>query len=84
MSGNIRINVIGAGVIGLTTGLILQRIGYKVKIIAEDFPDDVDIDYTSPNAGADWRFNVEFSDKSNIIYVYREFYPFLRIIQFTF
>nr|CAG8588168.1 7308_t:CDS:2 [Entrophospora candida] len=52
---NVRVNVIGAGVIGLTFGLILQRKGYQVKIMAEHFPGDHNINYTSPWAGADWR-----------------------------
>ncbi|CAG8436329.1 3042_t:CDS:2 [Diversispora eburnea] len=56
MSNDIRVNVVGAGVIGLTTALILQRLGYKVQIIAEHFPGDYNINYTSPWAGADWRF----------------------------
>lgn len=47
-----RVNVIGAGVVGLTTGLVLQRNGYQVKIIAEHWPGDFNIYYTSPWAGA--------------------------------
>ena len=50
-----RVNVIGAGVVGLTTGLVLQRNGYQVKIIAEHWPGDLDINYTSPWAGAHCR-----------------------------
>ncbi|GBB90208.1 hypothetical protein RclHR1_01710008 [Rhizophagus clarus] len=52
MSKKKRVNIIGAGVIGLTTGLVLQRNGYQVKIIAEHWPGDFDINYTSPWAGA--------------------------------
>ncbi|RHZ61911.1 hypothetical protein Glove_345g53 [Diversispora epigaea] len=55
MSDNIKVNIIGAGVIGLTTGLILQRNGNKVQIISDYFPGDYNINYTSPWAGAHWR-----------------------------
>ncbi|KAI9249658.1 hypothetical protein BY458DRAFT_483132 [Sporodiniella umbellata] len=48
--------VIGAGVIGLTTALVLKQRGYKhVKVIAQHMPGDLDIQYTSPYAGAHWR-----------------------------
>jgi len=43
--------ILGAGVIGLTTAMILQQYGYKVKIIAKNFPSDHVYDprtYTSP------------------------------------
>ncbi len=45
-------NVIGAWVGGLTAGLVLQRNGYQVKIIAEHWLGDLSINYTSPWAGA--------------------------------
>ncbi|CAG8468552.1 4466_t:CDS:2 [Scutellospora calospora] len=54
MSKNARVNVIGAGVIGLTSALLLQRNGYQVKILAKHFPGDLSINYTSPWAGAGW------------------------------
>ncbi|RIA89424.1 hypothetical protein C1645_824881 [Glomus cerebriforme] len=47
-----RVNIVGAGVIGLTTGLVLQRNGYQVNIIAEHWPGDLNVNYTSPWAGA--------------------------------
>ena len=52
-----RIHVVGAGVIGLTTGLVLQRAGYQVKILAACSPSfqSSHIDYTSTKAGAHWR-----------------------------
>ncbi|KAJ2955166.1 hypothetical protein NQZ79_g8795 [Umbelopsis isabellina] len=40
--------VIGAGVIGLTTALLLQRKGYRVTIVAKYVPGDMNIEYTSP------------------------------------
>ncbi|CAG8479004.1 3110_t:CDS:2 [Ambispora leptoticha] len=57
-----RANVIGAGVSGLTTALLLQRNGYQTTILAEFFPGDLSIRYGSPWAGADWRSNVEMDD----------------------
>ncbi|KAK4239898.1 amino acid oxidase [Achaetomium macrosporum] len=51
--------VVGAGVIGLSSALLLQRSGYAVTIIARDFPGPFEtmdpttkINYTSPWGGA--------------------------------
>ncbi|OBZ85612.1 D-amino-acid oxidase [Choanephora cucurbitarum] len=57
-----KVNVIGAGVIGLTTALLLRQKGYSVTIIANHFPGDSDIEYTSPCAGARWRTVAPNSD----------------------
>ncbi|KAF3010354.1 hypothetical protein E8E14_009043 [Neopestalotiopsis sp. 37M] len=47
--------VVGAGVIGLTTALLLCRGGYtNVKVVAKYMPADFETDYTSKWAGADW------------------------------
>lgn len=46
------IAVLGAGIIGLQTALTLLESGFDVTIIAEYWPGDVDINYTSPQAGA--------------------------------
>ncbi|GAA5801759.1 hypothetical protein HPULCUR_007211 [Helicostylum pulchrum] len=51
-----QIIVLGAGVIGLTTALVLKQRGYKrVTIVAKYVPGDMCIEYTSPFAGAHWR-----------------------------
>ncbi|KAF9192815.1 hypothetical protein BGZ51_002877 [Haplosporangium sp. Z 767] len=57
--------VIGAGVIGLTTALLLQCNGYDVTIIASDFPRDEkpEPDYASPKAGAHWRSMCDEDDE---------------------
>ncbi|KAM3581744.1 hypothetical protein VKS41_005905 [Umbelopsis sp. WA50703] len=47
--------VIGAGVIGLTTALLLQKKGYCVTVVAKYVPGDMNIEYTSPYSGAHWR-----------------------------
>ncbi|KAG0245992.1 hypothetical protein B0O80DRAFT_522924 [Mortierella sp. GBAus27b] len=49
--------VIGAGVVGLTTALLLQCNNYDVTIIASEFPKNEkdQPDYASPKAGAHWR-----------------------------
>ncbi|KAA8908863.1 FAD dependent oxidoreductase [Sphaerosporella brunnea] len=49
--------VIGAGVIGLQTALLLLQAGHSVTVVATHFPGDVDpaLVYTSPKAGAHWR-----------------------------
>ncbi|KAL9545882.1 hypothetical protein MBANPS3_006936 [Mucor bainieri] len=57
-----KVTVIGAGVIGLTTALLLQQRGYEVTVVADHFPGDKDIQYTSPVAGARWRTLAPNSD----------------------
>ncbi|KAH3680895.1 hypothetical protein WICMUC_000038 [Wickerhamomyces mucosus] len=48
--------VLGAGVIGLTSALVLSEKGYKVTVIASNFPtDELTPKYTSPWAGAHYR-----------------------------
>ncbi|KAI5795568.1 D-amino-acid oxidase [Geopyxis carbonaria] len=55
MSENSNVVVVGAGVIGLTTALLLARQGNcNVTIVAKHMPGDYDIEYTSPWAGANW------------------------------
>ncbi|KAL5320608.1 hypothetical protein ACEPPN_011418 [Leptodophora sp. 'Broadleaf-Isolate-01'] len=49
-----KIVVVGAGVSGLTTALLLSRAGYNVTILAKHMPGDYDIEYTSPWAGANY------------------------------
>jgi D-amino-acid oxidase len=48
--------ILGAGVIGLTTALVLRR-DYpdaNIVIVAKHLPGDRSIEYTSPWAGANW------------------------------
>ncbi|KFY08031.1 hypothetical protein V492_06589 [Pseudogymnoascus sp. VKM F-4246] len=53
--------VVGAGVSGLTTALLLSKNpAYNVTIVAKHMPGDYDIEYTSPWAGAN------FSPHSNV------------------
>ncbi|KAF2662558.1 FAD dependent oxidoreductase [Lophiostoma macrostomum CBS 122681] len=48
--------VLGAGVIGLTTALVLRRQypNSSITVVAKYFPGDRSIEYTSPWAGANW------------------------------
>ncbi|ROW14078.1 hypothetical protein VPNG_04103 [Cytospora leucostoma] len=47
--------VVGAGVIGLTTALLLAKEeGNEVTVVAKHMPGDYDIQYTSPWAGANY------------------------------
>ncbi|KAF3912252.1 hypothetical protein AA313_de0201438 [Arthrobotrys entomopaga] len=46
--------VIGAGVAGLTTALLLAKKRHHVTVIAKHMPGDYDIHYTSPWAGANF------------------------------
>ncbi|KAI9313541.1 hypothetical protein BX666DRAFT_1864121 [Dichotomocladium elegans] len=50
-----KVHVIGAGVIGLTTAVVLLAKGYDVTLLAKHFPGDRSGDYTSPWAGARWK-----------------------------
>jgi len=44
-----RVNILGAGVSGLTTALVLlQSNHYSVQIIATHLPNELALDYTSP------------------------------------
>ncbi|KAJ8132538.1 hypothetical protein O1611_g1087 [Lasiodiplodia mahajangana] len=50
-----RIVIVGAGVSGLTSALVLaSHPGYKITIVAEDFPGDTSPLYASPSAGANY------------------------------
>lgn len=55
MMTDIRVVVIGAGVAGLTTALLLSKNPtYHVTIAAKHMPGDYDIEYASPWAGANY------------------------------
>ncbi|KAI9633475.1 D-amino acid oxidase [Dioszegia hungarica] len=50
-----QIIILGSGVIGLTTALVLARRGLRVKVIARELPSDsTSQDWSSPWAGANW------------------------------
>ncbi|KAL2028240.1 hypothetical protein VTO58DRAFT_110928 [Aureobasidium pullulans] len=55
MSSQKHIAVIGAGVTGLTSALLLAQTGHKVTVLASHYPGDLDTFYASPWAGAHWR-----------------------------
>ncbi|GAB7366785.1 hypothetical protein MBLNU230_g0736t1 [Neophaeotheca triangularis] len=44
--------VVGAGIVGLTSALCLSRAGYKVAVVAREFPGDQTTNWASPWAGA--------------------------------
>lgn len=49
------ITVLGAGVVGLTTALVLSKhANFKVTVVAKHMPGDYDIEYASPWAGANY------------------------------
>ena len=50
LQGNPRVTVVGAGVIGLTTAIVLQEAGYEVEILTKALPQQT----TSAVAGAVW------------------------------
>ncbi|KAF3904595.1 hypothetical protein ABW21_db0203699 [Orbilia brochopaga] len=49
-----KIVVIGAGVAGLTTALLLAKKRHHITVVAKHMPGDYDIEYTSPWAGANY------------------------------
>lgn len=60
-----RIVVVGAGVSGLTTAVELKRTHpeYDITIVAKHLPGDIDSEYTSPFAGANWHSFATKHDK---------------------
>lgn len=58
--------VVGAGVVGLTTALVLARSGkHSVTVVAKHMPGDYDIEYTSPWAGANfWPVSTKGSNEA--------------------
>ncbi|KAF8944009.1 hypothetical protein BGZ47_004767 [Haplosporangium gracile] len=58
-----KVNILGAGVSGLSTALaLLEKKNYSVKVYATHLPSDLNIDYTSPWAGAHWRSYADIAD----------------------
>lgn len=56
MTENKPIIIVGAGVVGLSSALVLAEKGYEVTIVAKHLPDDpLTWEYTSPWAGAHFR-----------------------------
>lgn len=43
-----RIGVVGAGIFGLATALLLSERGFAVTIVARDLPGDSTLDWASP------------------------------------
>ncbi|CAG8708738.1 9610_t:CDS:2, partial [Scutellospora calospora] len=56
-----QVTVIGAGISGLTTAVLLQE-KYNVTIVSRDFPGELKDGYTSPWAGAHWRSHAALDD----------------------
>ncbi|KAK6380960.1 hypothetical protein LTS17_005161 [Exophiala oligosperma] len=46
------VGIVGSGIIGLTTALILSQAGYRVTIVARELPGDDSTKWASPWAGA--------------------------------
>ncbi|CAG8719873.1 8400_t:CDS:10, partial [Gigaspora rosea] len=56
-----QVTVIGAGISGLTTAVLLQE-QYNVTIVSRELPGELKDGYTSPWAGAHWRSHARLDD----------------------
>ncbi|PVH72257.1 nucleotide-binding domain-containing protein [Cadophora sp. DSE1049] len=75
-----RIVVIGAGVSGLTTALLLSRSKqqrYEITVLAKHIPGDYDVEYCSPWAGADYMPTTCEKDSISASY-HRRTWPWFR------
>lgn len=70
-----------AGVIGLQTSLTLAEAGHKVTVIAEHFPGDESIHYTSPWAGAIWRSHATAEQKEDCEWDVQSYATWMRIAE---
>ncbi|KAJ2993728.1 hypothetical protein NUW58_g70 [Xylaria curta] len=52
--GSNQIVVVGAGIIGLSSALLLAQDGFRVVVVARDLPGDRGLGWASPYAGADF------------------------------
>ncbi|KAI8835327.1 D-amino-acid oxidase [Chytridium lagenaria] len=79
MSQNI--TVVGAGVQGLTTAVLLLHQGHNVTIVAKGNPEDWSKDpaYTSPKAGANWQSFASNDDKRQQDWDEQTFYTLWRL-----
>lgn len=77
-----KIVVVGAGVIGLTSALSLKRSNpsYHITVIGHHIPGDIDIEYTSPFAGANWH---SFGENDKVLQDYDTpgYYEFIKLAQ---
>ncbi|KAI0385677.1 hypothetical protein F5Y04DRAFT_244410 [Hypomontagnella monticulosa] len=60
-----RVVVLGAGIVGLQTALVLKDAGLDVVIVAKDFPGSEDPLYTSKWSGAQWRSNFDVGNQQD-------------------
>lgn len=70
-----QILVVGAGVVGLTTALVLAQklANSKIHLVSKDLPSDPDADlYTSPKAGAHWSSENSKENKDWQLLTYRK------------
>lgn len=74
-----KIAIVGAGVIGLYTALLLSEAGvsHDIVVIAKNHPGDFSIEYTSPIAGAHFSFGVA-EESEELMNHCRASYPLLK------
>lgn len=65
-----KVAVVGAGIIGLYTALLLSEAGisHDIVVIAKNLPGDYSIDYTSPIAGAHFSYGIATESKQLLEY----------------
>ncbi|KXS21024.1 nucleotide-binding domain-containing protein [Gonapodya prolifera JEL478] len=59
------VTVLGAGVVGLTTAIVLRSYGFEVTLVSKSTPEipTADIEYTSPKGAANWH---SFADRDDV------------------
>lgn len=79
-----KIVILGAGVIGLTTALQLKKSNseYDITVIGQHIPGDIDIEYTSPFAGANWHSFATLEDKTLQEFDKPGYFEFIRLAKF--
>ncbi|KAJ4209902.1 D-amino acid oxidase [Fusarium falciforme] len=74
-----RIVVVGAGVIGLTSALLLSKNkGNKITVVAKHMPGDYDVEYASPFAGAN---HSPMATEESSEWERRTWYEFKRLVE---
>ncbi|KAJ9065818.1 hypothetical protein DSO57_1015646 [Entomophthora muscae] len=73
-----KVVILGAGVIGLTTAIVLLENEFQVTVVAEHLPGNLHPYYTSPWAGAHWR---SYADKNDHVGLENDRFTFFKFME---